>query len=276
MKKEKKKEMYSDFSNVMFALRWMKKYDGTSIIVLNFLYYALALASAVFLTYESKLVLDILALDKPMTVVIAILVSVCLIPAICSVGEIVRGMAVDIFWYHYRKSVDRHVYDVMCRADYDLIENPDHKVLFTQYLEYARGAADSLSSDAMNLLKEILKILIFGTLLVGLHPLIFVFLVVIAVLQFVVKIPLNRYQQKINPDIIANDRRFRYSGSISRDYQYAKEVRIYGMSSWLRKITDDCMHTHIRLHASVQNRIVAMGFFVHFMHFLRDGLAYLF
>lgn len=277
MKKEKKKKnLHSDFSNAIFAFRWMRKYNGTAILFLNLLYYALALATAIFVTYESKLVLDVLALDQPMTVVIAILVFVCLIPAVCSVGETLRGIGCDILWNRYRKAVDRHCYDVMCRADYDLIENPDHKVLFTQYLDYARSAPDRLSCDVMNLLTEVLKILIFGTLLAGLHPLIFVFLIVIAVLQYVVKIPVNRYQQKINPDIIANDRRFRYSGSISRDYQYAKEVRIYGMSPWLRKIDDDCLNTHVRLHASVQNRIVAMGFSVHFMHFLRDGLAYLF
>ena len=272
MKKEKKKKnLYSDFSNVIFAFRWMKKYNGMPILMLNFLFYVLFLASAVFVTYESKLVLDILSLEKPMAVVIAMLISVCLIPAVCSVGETLRGIATDIFWNRYRRSVDRHCYDVMCRADYDLIENPDHKVLFTQYLDFARSAADRLSCDVLNFLTEVLKILIFGTL-----PLIFIFLIVIAVLQYVVKIPLNRYQQKINPDIIANDRRFQYSGSISRDYQYAKEVRIYGMSPWLRKISDDCLNTHVRLHASVQNRTVAMGFSVHFMHFLRDGLAYLF
>ena len=276
MKKEKKKGTYSGFSNVIFVFRWMRKYDGTPIIVLNLLYYALTLVGAIFVTYESKLVLDVLALDKPMTVVIAILVCICLIPAICSIGEILRGLAADIFWFRYRKAVEKHCYDVMCRADYDMIENPDYKVLFTQYIYYAKVAVNNLSCDTMSFLTEILKILIFGTLLASLHPLIFVFLVVIAVLQFVVKIPLNRYQQKINPDIIANDRRFRYSGSISRDYQYAKEVRIYGMSPWLRKIDDDCLNTHIRLHASIQNRTVAMGFSVHFMHFLRDGLAYLF
>ena len=276
MKKEKKKGTYSGFSNVIFVFRWMRKYDGTPIIVLNLLYYALTLVGAIFVTYESKLVLDVLALDKPMTVVIAILVCICLIPAVCSVGEILRGLAADIFWFRYRKAVEKHCYDVMCRADYDMIENPDYKVLFTQYIYYGKVAVNDLSCDMMSFLTEILKILIFGTLLASLHPLIFVFLVVIAVLQFVVKIPLNRYQQKINPDIIANDRRFRYSGSISRDYQYAKEVRIYGMSPWLRKINDDCLNTHIRLHASIQNRTVAMGFSVHFMHFLRDGLAYLF
>ena len=276
MKKEKKKGTYSGFSNVIFVFRWMRKYDGTPIIVLNLLYYALTLVGAIFVTYESKLVLDVLALDKPMTVVIAILVCICLIPAVCSVGEILRGLAADIFWFRYRKAVEKHCYDVMCRADYDMIENPDYKVLFTQYIYYGKVAVNNLSCDMMSFLTEILKILIFGTLLASLHPLIFVFLVVIAVLQFVVKIPLNRYQQKINPDIIANDRRFRYSGSISRDYQYAKEVRIYGMSPWLRKIDDDCLNTHIRLHASIQNRTVAMGFSVHFMHFLRDGLAYLF
>ncbi len=274
--KKKTKKAYSTWSNLCFSIEWMKKYKGIPYWITNVSSYALELMMSVFLTYESKLILDTLSLDKPMKTILMILLSICLIPALHKLLRMIHYWLSDFMVCRYQKAVERHIFEIQCGADYDLMENPDHKVLFSQYDDYARNGEPGLLSAVGALLKSVLSILIFGTLLVGLHPMIFFLLVLLAVLQYAIKNPLNRFREKINPQIVANARRFGYSSSISRDYQYAKEVRIYGMSDWLRAINDECLKTHIRWHSAIQNRTVGMGLGVHLMNFFRDGGAYIF
>ena len=126
------------------------------------------------------------------------------------------------------------------------------------------------------LLKSIIMIVVFGTLVSTLHPLIFLMLVVMAVVHFFAKKPLVRLQHKLNIDMVANDRKFNYVTRISNDFENAKEVRLYDMSPWINEISDDCLKTHRHLHSRIQWRAFLTGSINNFLNLLRDAFAYIY
>lgn len=277
IKDKKPKKTHSSWSNLLFSVKWMKKYDGGKYMLSETMSVFFGVALTVVVTYGSKIVLDVLGVYDSIEIILAILVAICVIQLVLNLLDLATAyMLPDWFRCVYEKKVSRHLHRNICSADYDLMEDPKYKTLFSVYGNLGFESAPEMVTLNLDLAQKIITVLLFGTLLTGLHPLIFVFLVILAVLQYAVKIPLNRFIEKVRPDGVENERRFAYSSQISRDFQYAKEVRIYGMTKWLNQIGDDCLFAHRKHHGAIQNRTVRMGFSVHLMNFLRDGFAYVF
>lgn len=273
--KMKKENKFSVFGNFGFTVKFLRRY-ARGYFLTRIFYRLVMLATVVFGTYESKLILDALQRDDPLWNIVLIIVAICAIPLVLQFfSSIYRYWNHRILAVNYKKTT-LHTIKTLCYADYDKMEDPECKTLYTQYANYASNAPIEFMDNVFELFYLIAVVVVCGTLLTSLHPIIVVILAVMAFVQFLIKKPLARFQQKMNPALVANDRRFNYSTSISRDYANAKEVRIYNMSSWLNDINDECLNEHRRIHSAIQNRVVRMGLCVHSMNFLRDSFAYVY
>lgn len=271
----KDKKAHSKASNAVFATKWIYKFCKTYLFIIIF-GGLISLILSVYSTYVSKWIIDTLQSDDAIINIMLIIFGICFVPVVLNLFSAVINVLKDIFYAKFAHRIAKYTLGIRCSLDYDKMENPDYKVLFQQYSNYTRNSTVNIVSLCSKFIFDIIKVIIFGSLISTLHPAIFFLLAFLAIVQYFIKKPLAKYSQKLNKFIIANDRRFDYSTSISRDMENAKEVRIYGMSGWLNGINDDCMKEHIRLHSLVQNRTVLIGLGIHLLNFIRDGFAYIY
>lgn len=274
MKKTKEKSEFNIVSNILYSLKTVFKLSP--IMFLTKIMVILAeISFKVYAIYETKIILDKFQTDDNLKNVLLLIVGLLVLYAVIS---LIQSVFYAIENYIFDKTayiLSQKACKLMCEADYDKLESPEYKNLLTQHMNFATAPLDMFYAF-FELLKSIIMIVVFGTLVSTLHPLIFLMLVVMAVVHFFAKKPLVRLQHKLNIDMVANDRKFNYVTRISNDFENAKEVRLYDMSPWINEISDDCLKTHRHLHSRIQWRAFITGSINNFLNLLRDAFAYIY
>lgn len=274
MKKTKEKSEFNIVSNILYSLKTVFKLSP--IMFLTKIMVILAeISFKVYAIYETKIILDKFQTDNNLKNVLLLIVGLLVLYAVIS---LIQSVFYAIENYIFDKTsyiLSQKACKLMCEADYDKLESPEYKNLLTQHMNFATAPLDMFYAF-FELLKSISMIVVFGTLVSTLHPLIFLMLVVMAVVHFFAKKPLVRLQHKLNIDMVANDRKFNYVTQISNDFENAKEVRLYDMSPWINEISDDCLKTHRHLHSRIQWRAFLTGSINNFLNLLRDAFAYIY
>ena len=274
MKKTKEKSEFNIVSNILYSLKTVFKLSP--IMFLTKIMVILAeISFKVYAIYETKIILDKFQTDNNMKNVLLLIVGLLVLYAVIS---LIQSVFYAIENYIFDKTayiLSQKACKLMCEADYDKLESPEYKNLLTQHMNFATAPLDMFYAF-FELLKSVIMIVVFGTLVSTLHPLIFLMLVVMAVVHFFAKKPLVRLQHKLNIDMVANDRKFNYVTQISNDFENAKEVRLYDMSPWINEISDDCLKTHRHLHSRIQWRAFLTGSINNFLNLLRDAFAYIY
>ena len=274
MKKTKEKSEFNIVSNILYSLKTVFKLSP--IMFLTKIMVILAeISFKVYAIYETKIILDKFQTDNNLKNVLLLIVGLLVLYAVIS---LIQSVFYAIENYIFDKTayiLSQKACKLMCEADYDKLESPEYKNLLTQHMNFATAPLDMFYAF-FELLKSVIMIVVFGTLVSTLHPLIFLMLVVMAVVHFFAKKPLVRLQHKLNIDMVANDRKFNYVTQISNDFENAKEVRLYDMSPWINEISDDCLKTHRHLHSRIQWRAFLTGSINNFLNLLRDAFAYIY
>lgn len=274
MKKTKEKSEFNIVSNILYSLKTVFKLSP--IMFLTKIMVILAeISFKVYAIYETKIILDKFQTDDNLKNVLLLIVGLLVLYAVIT---LIQSVFYAIENYIFDKTayiLSQKACKLMCEADYDKLESPEYKNLLTQHMNFATAPLDMFYAF-FELLKSIIMIVVFGTLVSTLHPLIFLMLVVMAVVHFFAKKPLVRLQHKLNIDMVANDRKFNYVTRISNDFENAKEVRLYDMSPWINEISDDCLKTHRHLHSRIQWRAFITGSINNFLNLLRDAFAYIY
>lgn len=274
MKKTKEKSEFNIVSNILYSLKTVFKLSP--IMFLTKIMVILAeISFKVYAIYETKIILDKFQTDNNLKNVLLLIVGLLVLYAVIT---LIQSVFYAIENYIFDKTsyiLSQKACKLMCEADYDKLESPEYKNLLTQHMNFATAPLDMFYAF-FELLKSISMIVVFGTLVSTLHPLIFLMLVVMAVVHFFAKKPLVRLQHKLNIDMVANDRKFNYVTQISNDFENAKEVRLYDMSPWINEISDDCLKTHRHLHSRIQWRAFLTGSINNFLNLLRDAFAYIY
>lgn len=274
MKKTKEKSEFNIVSNILYSLKTVFKLSPIMFLT-KIMVILTEISFKVYAIYETKIILDKFQTDNNLKNVLLLIVGLLVLYAVIT---LIQSVFYAIENYIFDKTsyiLSQKACKLMCEADYDKLESPEYKNLLTQHMNFATAPLDMFYAF-FELLKSIIMIVVFGTLVSTLHPLIFLMLVVMAVVHFFAKKPLVRLQHKLNIDMVANDRKFNYVTRISNDFENAKEVRLYDMSPWINEISDDCLKTHRHLHSRIQWRAFLTGSINNFLNLLRDAFAYIY
>ena len=274
-KKEKEKRPYSALSNFWYTLKILFKTNAWHPIF-EILATLTSLGVAVWVTYENKFFLDALETGDPTN---RILIAIAGIVGVTIVLRLI-SLAFNHFrtfqWHYAWGKLYRRSFDMVCGADYDKMESPEYKNIYSQYVNFMASSLPREFYAAMQFIYSILSAVVFGTMISTLHPLIVAGLIVMAVLYYVVKRPLAKIQQKMNLRLVANDRKFQYVTRISSDFANAKEVRLYHMQEWIDSNAEDCKREHRAVHSAIQWRAFGVGACHNFLNLLRDSGAYIY
>ena len=138
------------------------------------------------------------------------------------------------------------------------------------------AATEAIWMTLMNLLKNSVEFIVFLSLLAALNPFMLLAVLVTAIVSFLVSNYLNGWGFRHRDEESEYSRHMNYLSESSRDYTLAKDIRIFGMGSWIEDVYDS-MLCLFRSFIARGERVYIWGNIIDvLLSFMRNGIVYLF
>lgn len=138
------------------------------------------------------------------------------------------------------------------------------------------AATEAIWTTLMNLLENVVKFIIYLSLLAALNPFMIIAVVVTAIVSFSVSNYLNGWGYRHRDEESEYSRRMNYLSEKSRDYTLAKDVRLFGMGAWIQDVYNRILHLY-RSFVARGERVYFFGNIVDsILAFMRNGIVYFF
>jgi len=271
-KKKKEKPKYSIFQNIGYALGNIWKWDRA-----YYLAFLPQIPLNVFLplaaVYFPKVLIGLIEQKSGDAQMLAVIGGYCLILAAAGVVKLFCDARINatsyVFSFHYQNLCAIKDYTM----DYENRENP--KVSDMMNHTYEGGMAGEYMPKELNaLLVNLLGIFTYGAIIGTLNSLILILLVVSTLINYAVLAHVRNYTEKNKDNWVRYDRKNGYLHEISRQYEHAKDIKLYGMRKWLLDLTVLYQNLRMKWHDKTDNKNVMAAFVDGGLRFARDGAAY--
>ena len=175
---------------------------------------------------------------------------------------------------------------------FELLARINHKVCNTSYMNlddkkfsnllngsvdasFSQPSASQAIWDTMtSILTNILGLVIYIALLSTIHPLLMCMVLITSGIGYYVHKYISRYGYRHRDERQKTHRELFYIRSVIRNWEMAKDIRIFGLRPWIEEIYDGCMEAMIAWHTKrhTVNLIIHATNII--ITFLRNGIAY--
>lgn len=274
---KKNKPKYSVIKNILFLVKDMAKAHPLLIFFL-LLEMTLSVISPVLNLYVPKVALELVTnkADKDQ-----ILLSLGFIGLAMTLSMALSGMAGEgKFWmYHHMRLIYQYrLFLQSLDCDYANIESVDGRT------KYARAVEPLMMGDSSGICKMIVFALdifiatatfvIYSTIISTLNIFIVAVLVFLSFINFFAVRHAQSFEQQNRNATATLSRQMNYVESVSNDWRFGKDIRLYHMGDWLLSVKELLLKAHTALNQKIRNRYFAAGTINALTLFLRDSLAY--
>ncbi len=276
VKNNRAEKRYGIFSNIHYALKniwhWDKRFYLFFIpsIPLNIL---LPLAAI----YFQKLVIDLIEAKQNVQIVIltitvyfAALLLISLFEKFCEDRLNLRQYNISTIYQH--KIIEKHL-----RTDYANTDNPEMNVKYTLAMNDASSgdcSAEFIWVSLLNFFVNLLGMFTYGGIIVSLSPLILLLLLLSSVTIYFIGRWQRNYTEKHKEEWTSVDRKIAYLSGFSSKFEYAKDIRVYGMLGWLNSLLRGFQEERFQWIKKISFRSLLGAILNAVLMLLRDGVAY--
>lgn len=278
-KEEKRKPKYGLFSCVgyIYRLLWQSE---RKLVFAGMLTVPVSLALSALTLYTPSVMLSALEKSDRFSQAALVIIGLLFAQLLCSISDNVittKSFYMEMYvlnhmklrWETYLRDRDRYLgYDPEVQKWNERAQNASGDN-HTAGVHFPKYFTDMLS--------EILKFLLFGTVISLLHPLIILLLATGCALNAV----MGKWERRRNWEErdIRNDLEKKInciSWSISQDLSYAKDIRLYGMKGFLHERLMGLLTLSLGERRKMERRAILTALVNFFVVFVRDGAAYAF
>lgn len=278
-KEEKRKPKYGLFSCVAYIYRLLWQSER-KLVFSGALTVPVSLALSALTLYTPSIMLSALEKSDRFSQVALVIAGLLFAQLLCSISDNVittKSFYMEMYvlnhmklrWETYLRDRDRYLgYDPEVQKWNERAQNASGDN-HTAGVHFPKYFTDMLS--------EILKFLLFGTVISLLHPLIILLLATGCALNAV----MGKWERRKNWEErdIRNDLEKKInciSWSISQDLSYAKDIRLYGMKGFLHERLMGLLTLSLGERRKMERRAILTALVNFFVVFVRDGAAYAF
>ena len=275
----KKKPKYNMFQNSWFMIKLAWKQKEKKVIFTAILLVLLGVALNLINLYIAPTILD--AIETGVSF------GQLLTTILVFVGALVLTYASNAYVnaniLYGRISVRTEIISMLnnkaCRTSYPNIENDDFYKLSEQASLYCSSnseATEAIWDTLTQLLINILCFVFYTGLLLMIKPIMLIVILVTTLAGFFINNYLSEYKYRHRKELAEQDKRLNYINGASSSLDYAKDIRLFGLRSWLNELHEKSMAT---LHA-FNNKIAGVYLWARIadliLAFLRNALAYVY
>jgi len=277
--KTKKKPKYNMFQNSWFMIKLAWKQKEKKVIFTGVLLVLLGVAMNLIDLYIAPTILNAIeskaSFGNLMTTILAFITALVVTYASNSyINTNVLYGRVTV-----RTEIIAMLNNKACKTSYPNIENEEFYKLSVQASEKCNSnsqATEAIWNTLIVLLKNIICFVFYTGLLLMVKPLMLVIILVTTLIGFFIHNYLNEYTYKNKEFEAEQDKKLYYINRVSSSIDYAKDIRIFGLRSWLTELHNksmDLLHTFynkaygVYLWARIADLVLA---------FLRNTVAYVY
>lgn len=272
-----KKPTHTMISNVrfLFGLQW--KYSKTSLILL-LLGVPISLGLSYCGIYIPKVVVQQIMAGGDFNKVFAPVLIIGLITLILNLSNQVISTVNFALFSKFRNCLINLKAEKCLNTDYENIESPKFRFLMQrgdEALMNSNSAVEQMSKDSIALFTSILGYILFGTLLSFANPLIILVLTIMPIINYFVIRSIQKYQYKSKDETTPLDKKLWYIATSAENYEFAKDIRIYGMNSWLINMFKYFTKERIKWDVKLSKKYFISSVIDGIIILFRDGVAYI-
>ena len=135
-------------------------------------------------------------------------------------------------------------------------------------------ATEAIWSTLTTLLQNILGFFVYVMILTTVHPMLLCVILITTLASYWLSNSLSNYKyQHVEEE---NDclKKISYIGNLASNWSAGKDIRIFGLRSWLEELWEKTMETFIAFHKKVEGVYLWSKIFNIIVTFLRNGIAY--
>ena len=166
-----------------------------------------------------------------------------------------------------------------CRTSYPNIEKDEFYKLSEQASIYCcsnNEATEAIWDTLTQLLTNVLCFVFYTGLLLMIKPIMLIIILVTTLIGFFINNYLSEYKYKHKEELAEQDKRLGYINESSRSLKFAKDIRIFGLRTWLNELHDKSIATL----QAFNNKVSGVYFWARVadlvLAFLRNALAYVY
>ncbi|HBA50228.1 MAG TPA: hypothetical protein DCZ91_21030 [Lachnospiraceae bacterium] len=161
--------------------------------------------------------------------------------------------------------------------DYENLENPEGQTKMQKALNavYSSNAgAQQLFRQMVDMVSNLMGLVAYSALIASLSPWLVALLAVMTLAAHFVNRANNAWNHRHKDDWVPLDRKLDYICRQAGETAYARDIRLYGMSSWLQELFDSLLRERMNWYKKGEARDMGVDVFSGILTFIRDGAAY--
>lgn len=161
--------------------------------------------------------------------------------------------------------------------DYENLENPEGQTKMQKALNavYSSNAgAQQLFRQLVNMVSNLMGLAAYSALIASLSPWLVVLLAVMTLTAHFVNKANNAWNHRHKDDWVPLDRKLDYIRRQTGETEYAKDIRLYNMRSWLEGLFESLLQERMNWYKKGAARDMGVDVFAGLLTFIRDGAAY--
>lgn len=281
MRRNKKGEFTHGFlSNLKFMIYEQWNFDKKAVTV-PFVRVLSDLAVSFMSIWFPKVVLDAIMTSVPANLFLIRIGTLTIVWMILKYTSYYTEQSIyknsaKIWNLHFYIKKDRKILDM----DYSIFSSPEGKIK----IQKAHQALNrnihvnmvSFYSNLTELMKSILGLISYSTVIAILNPIIVIVLFTSYGIDSFVTMQVQKWEHSLKNTRAQIDRKLEYINESTNDSNMAKDIRIYSMKEWISSVTQFIMNDKLTLEKKVETKHLKQRLFEALLIFLRNGGAYIY
>lgn len=280
MKKEKAlKPKYNMVQNSWFMIRLAWISGEKKVLVLSLLSAVLAVALNLVNLYVSPTILSVVERHVSITELLFTIVGFVLGIMLVSAAS----TYVDANTLFGRVTVRCVITNLLNRkaatTSYPNVDDDQFTKLLTksgECISNNRAATEAIWRTLTSLTTNILGFTIYVSLLTTVQPILIVVILVTTVISYFIGNYVNGYGYRHREEEAEYERHMYYISECAKELNGAKDIRIFGLRSWLEELNDKAMSAYTAFHRKAQGVYIWAPIADLVLTFLRNAVAYTF
>lgn len=273
---------YGIWSNVLFLLRKIKKYSPKLLFIIVI---GVISQSAIQYLYSfiGKFVIDIVevqakSIQKDLMPFIKLLVLVTVLDLSLMTMNTVTNSKI---WYHFiyvRMCIVTERIEKVLSIDYQMLEQPKIMEMHQKAQQASGGneqGIEGMMRTGTDILVRLAVVLVTFTTIMVLDPRLILVLLAISLVQYAFfKYTIKRDRKEVWDVLPPTWRKQEYMEQAIQNFDYAKDIRLFGMKRWLSKKQSDINKEHADKMCHSRNLWVYNTIFAHGMQIIIQAVVY--
>ena len=272
-----KEKTYRVPQNVWFMIKLAWTSGEKKVLVLGLLSALLAVALNLARLYISPAVLAVLEKQASLTELLKTIGGFVLVTLLLSAA----AAYVDVNTLHGRVTVRQEIMNLLNRkaatTSYPNVDDEKFRKLLTKASECVSSnnqATEAVWGKLVTLLTDGIGFLIYLRLLTAVPPILIVVILATAAVGYLSRRRVNGYRYLHREEEAEYERQMDYLFDQAKDLGAAKDIRIFGMKSWLEELYAKVMAAYMAFQGKAQNASLRAEFADLVLIFLRNGVVY--